>query len=345
MLSETGSNPNPHQITERKHPWLSWRLLETLETIAILLDKLRPADLHIGDPDVITGKKLKFCSVPKIKKILAACGKMADDNGPPEEIARVEVGAVSVKPPPFWRGKPRVWFRQLEAQFHTAGIKVDETKFNYVLQALDPETLEEVGDAIFNEPPGERYNKIKRCLEEVFADSEQRRLKLLLSELELGDQRPSQLFRRMKDLAGTKMSDDFLKSLWLQRLPTQAQAILSTSEVDLATLAQLADRICEVFTNNSSMVVASVSSTKSTLEEQISSLSKQVSELACTVKKYRRNHSRSRDRHSSKNRRTSKDNHSQDRGNVCWYHHRFANKAKKCTEPCNWKNSGSQENQ
>ena len=41
-------------------------------------------------------------------------------------------------------------------------------------------------------------------------------------------------------------SEDFLKRLWIKNLPTQARAILSTSEANLADLAILADKIVEV---------------------------------------------------------------------------------------------------
>ncbi|GFY41395.1 hypothetical protein TNIN_416761 [Trichonephila inaurata madagascariensis] len=43
----------------------------------------------------------------------------------------------------------------------------------------------------------------------------------------LGDRRPSNILRQMKSLARNSISDEVIKSLWLHRLPTQTQAILS----------------------------------------------------------------------------------------------------------------------
>jgi hypothetical protein len=39
------------------------------------------------------------------------------------------------------------------------------------------------------------------------------------TELELGDKKPSQLLREMRMLAGTQVKDDFLKTIFIQRLP------------------------------------------------------------------------------------------------------------------------------
>ena len=42
------------------------------------------------------------------------------------------VTAVSVKLPPFWPEKTRLWFAQAEAQFDVKGITVEKTKYSYV---------------------------------------------------------------------------------------------------------------------------------------------------------------------------------------------------------------------
>ena len=40
------------------------------------------------------------------------------------------VTAVSVKLPPFWPEKTRLWFAQAEAQFDVKGITVEKTKYS-----------------------------------------------------------------------------------------------------------------------------------------------------------------------------------------------------------------------
>lgn len=46
------------------------------------------------------------------------------------------------------------------------------------------------------------------------------------------------------------MSDELLKSLWMQRLPTNTQTVLSTSEDALDKLATMADRIHDIVSTN-----------------------------------------------------------------------------------------------
>ena len=48
--------------------------------------------------------------------------------------------AVALKLPPFWISQPRVWFQEAEAQFALRNITADDTKYFYVVAALDQET-------------------------------------------------------------------------------------------------------------------------------------------------------------------------------------------------------------
>ncbi|GFY40222.1 transposon Tf2-6 polyprotein [Trichonephila inaurata madagascariensis] len=68
--------------------------------------------------------------------------------------------------------------------------------------------------------------------------------------MELGDRHPSDLLRQMKSLAGSSISDELIKSLWLQRLPQQTQAILSISKDSLNNIAEMADKIIAVYSSS-----------------------------------------------------------------------------------------------
>lgn len=130
----------------------------------------------------------------------------------------------------------------MEAQFHTSCILLDETKYNYIIQSLDDDSLSEVSDIVLNSPATEQYETLKNRLIKSYAESAQKKLRTFLSDIDLGDRKPSQLLRRMRDLAQQSVTDEVLKSLWLQRLPPQLQAILSASSHDLEQLSQLAVR-------------------------------------------------------------------------------------------------------
>ncbi|GFR09298.1 uncharacterized protein TNCT_241751 [Trichonephila clavata] len=158
-----------------------------------------------------------------------------------------EINRVAVKPPSFLRNKPNLWFFQLEAQFDVANITQDQTKYNIVLSALDEHILDFIEDILSHPPTENKYIALKSALLSRLTDSEEAKLKKLLGDLQLGDCRPSDLLRQMKSLAGSKISEEFLKTLWYKLLPQQVQAILSVSKDTLTNLAEMADKIMSVY--------------------------------------------------------------------------------------------------
>ena len=81
------------------------------------------------------------------------------------------VNAAAVKLPPFWSGNPEVWFKQVESVFSTRKITVQQTKFDYVVQALDNSTAEKVQSVILA-PPEDPYDTLRAALIEIFGKSQ-----------------------------------------------------------------------------------------------------------------------------------------------------------------------------
>ncbi|KAF8770999.1 hypothetical protein HNY73_018462 [Argiope bruennichi] len=72
--------------------------------------------------------------------------------------------------------------------------------------------------------------------------------------------KPSHLLRKMRELGGgTGIKDDFLKTLWLQRLPSEMQEILSISSEPLDNLANMVDKIAVVRISSTDNSVFAVS--------------------------------------------------------------------------------------
>ena len=144
-----------------------------------------------------------------------------------------------------------VSFLQIEAQFNTQGILSQKTRFVYVITSPSPEIACEVRDLLIQPSEERPYDTLKAELIKRTAASEQRKLQQLLSREELGNRKPTQLLRRMKQLLGdhTPITDDaFLKQLFLQRLPANVQMVLASADpsTDLPKLAEMADKINEV---------------------------------------------------------------------------------------------------
>ncbi|XP_054162108.1 uncharacterized protein LOC128960063 [Oppia nitens] len=237
-----------------------------------------------------------------------------------------DVHHISVKPPPFWTNNPTFWFIQLEAQFAIARVTNDDTKYSHVVTSLTETVFNEVQDIVSSPPTANKYEAIKKALIDRLSVSNNKRLQQLLHSEELGDRTPSQLLRKLRSLAGTSITDDVLKNIWMSRLPTDAQKILTVTTVDLDSLARIADQLNEQYPS----AVNSVS----TKDKQIEELTKQVKQLVA------------RDRGRSKSRNRSRDrSNSRQRDGKCWYHFKFGDKARKCNQPCNHQQgneSGSQ---
>jgi hypothetical protein len=133
----------------------------------------------------------------------------------------------------------------------------------------------------------------------------------------------------MRQLAGNKITDEFLKTLWLQRLPQQTQAILSVSEDKLDKLALMADKIGDSGQN-------CVSEIQRDKAFELHELKAQISELAEQVKRLSRSRDRSpwRGKTGSPYRKRSQSSRRERKSEKCWYHEKFGDAAKRCRSPC-----------
>lgn len=113
-----------------------------------------------------------------------------------------EEHAVSLKLPTFWTSQPQVWFAQAEAQFNLRNITVDETKYYYVLSALDQATAARLLDLINQPPDRNKYDALKKRLVDTFGLDKRERASRLLHVRPLGDSKPSTLMDEMLALLG-----------------------------------------------------------------------------------------------------------------------------------------------
>ncbi|XP_035205011.1 uncharacterized protein LOC118179964 [Stegodyphus dumicola] len=242
-----------------------------------------------------------------------------------------QMARVAVKPAPFCRSDPNLWFFfQLDAQFKLGGITRDDTKFYTAISALDTEVLQSVREIVLKPPSDNKYEELKNKLISVYEESENTKLKQLLQDLQLGDMRPSQLLSKMQELAGDNFKSNVLQSLWLNRLPNNIQAILASSNENLPQLAQMADKIHDVLQPQAISQVQHPSVDISSLQQQIQELSLQVAALQTRSQYHPRGRSKSRNRNNREYQRA----HSGTQSDICFYHSRFGDKARKCTPPC-----------
>ncbi|XP_071578131.1 uncharacterized protein [Temnothorax nylanderi] len=257
---------------------------------------------------------------------------MTDTQGGNSE-ERSQINRVALKVPPFWTDEPELWFAQLESQFTLGSITQDSTKYAYVLSHIETKQAREIKDLITRPPEENKYESIKKALIQRLSISQEQQIRQLLELEEMGDRRPSQFLRHLQALASTAIPEQLLRTLWIGRLPSQLQAILATRNADnLEDVAEQADRIHEV-TCRAVTVASMQSATSSSIENQIAELNKKFEKLESRLSRSN-NRSNKRDRPRSRSRKGQKEEKEAD---ICYFHRRFKEKARKCTQPCNFK--------
>ena len=225
------------------------------------------------------------------------------------------VNAVAVKLPPFWSGNPEVWFKQVESVFATRKITVQQTKFDYVVQALDNSTAEKVQSVILS-PPEEPYIAIRKVLIDIFGKTQAQKDQDVLNINGLGDKKPSELLQHIHNLNADPAT--LVKAFFLAQLPPEVRQILALSDkTDIKDLAQEADRIMEV-----------------------SNLAAQVNSTGGFRKSGGRNpDSRFRGCNPQDQHPASKsDQHWPLLPGLCKYHSKFGDRARSCLPPCKFHN-------
>lgn len=248
---------------------------------------------------------------------------------------------VSSRIPEFWCDKPRLWFVQTDAILGPQKLS-DESKYNLVIAKLGKEVIQQVSDILLKPPETKKFEALKSRLLQVYEESEIRQFQKLLSEMDLGDQKPSQLLRKMRDLARDKIPDETLSIMWQGHLPASVRAVLAVTDVkNLENLAAIADKVMETARPQQiSEIRAGTSSSNDTalILAEIAKINLRINDLESKKSIFRnRRHSFRRARSRSTSRRRNLSRRTPDSADwLCSYHYRYRNRAKKCMEPCAW---------
>lgn len=241
--------------------------------------------------------------------------------------------------PSFYKSNPELWFQQIEAIFSTSRITSAQKKFQLAISRLEQDVLTQTAD-LFSLDAQDQYILLKERLMSIYGYSENRRLEKLLEENRLGSQKPSQLYREMMQVAGSTVPRDFVQKLWMRNLPVRVQQILLASrQDDVQTLIRTADMIMEV-DGQPEIFTAGQQQTQSPPPIQsdpsndplYKGILEELRDLRLEVAELREQHDRARSsrtyspRFKTRVRTTG----------LCYYHRKFKEEARKCTQPCSW---------
>lgn len=278
------------------------------------------------------------------------------------------INHVAIRLPQFWKEEPELWFIQAEANFKAANVTNETTKYSHILAILEAAILREVMDVISANHSPTPYSILKATLINRFSESGEKKLRRLLADTHIGDLRPTQLLRQMKQLAGTSLSADAIKTLWLQRLPPSVQTVLAASNAPIDDLAVMADRVLDASQSQIMAVTPETQppSTTGDIENKLDQIINAIKDRP--TQKYSNDNTpsqyepwgrqRSPARYQSQNRKyDNKPHYSPSRQasphrkeyakrsesptatTICWYHEVFGGKARKCSPPCQWKDN------
>lgn len=241
--------------------------------------------------------------------------------------------------PPLTENAVEAYFMSLDFWFAASGVTNDLRKYNTVMAQVPPTKLLELTEIVRATPANGKYDYIKTQLIQHFTDSQTKRLQRVLSDMPLGDKKPSQLYHDMARVAGTALDETALRDLWAARLPTYTQAAVVAARGTLAEVLQTADRVNESLGLRQSQV--SSAEAVPTPPSEMALLVQQINE---TFRKFtdefareRRSRSRSRDRSQSRSQQRDSRSTTPNDGDECWYHEKYGRNARQCRSPCSWR--------
>ncbi|UYV80163.1 hypothetical protein LAZ67_18001859 [Cordylochernes scorpioides] len=198
--------------------------------------------------------------------------------------------------------------------------------------SLDPKYVENIWDIVSSESKT-KFAESKVGLLNWFKESENARIKRLITGVELGNMKPSQVLQKLRAIATPDISEKLIRTLWLDKLPDSFKAILLVSDEDVNKLAAMADKITDLTTK--SEIYDINHDTNKVLLDKISEIERHISQI--NVEHYSR-----RDTRQSNSARTRSRSRSNRRfnpnGKLCYYNYRFGKKCLpgKCVQPCGW---------
>lgn len=177
------------------------------------------------------------------------------------------------------------------------------------MAALDQEGVSTIVDLLGS---GASYTALRERLVGAYERPRTARCRELVTPGGIGDRRPSQLLRDMRNSVPAGISEDAL--FWMQKLPSNVLAIVASLEGSLDSLASRADRVTEALSPQG-IDAALDRDTEADVEKRLSALSQSMNVQESSQRKLSR----------------------QEQSTTFYYHRRYGNKARKCRSPCDAK--------
>ncbi|XP_033362859.1 uncharacterized protein LOC117240948 [Bombus vosnesenskii] len=135
--------------------------------------------------------------------------------------------SVAITMSPLLPSNITVWFALLETQFRTADISSDKIRFATLGKCLDGRLLQQIEGVMTDPTTTGRYAELKGELIRILTDTDSARLKKLVESEEMGDRKSSEFYHHLRKLANPSTPDDFILTVWRNRLSVRIRRILT----------------------------------------------------------------------------------------------------------------------
>ncbi|XP_036334995.1 uncharacterized protein LOC118745593 [Rhagoletis pomonella] len=161
--------------------------------------------------------------------------------------AAIQITSISeVKFTQFYENDPELWFVIVESHFEARKITLNKTKYLHTVANLSSKVALQVRELLLQPFSDKKCDNLKQQLISIYSESATIKFEKLISNEPPGDMKPSQVLHKIKSLASKDVGDDFIKNLWMKKLPQTTRTVLAASKDRLDDLAQIADRMWEV---------------------------------------------------------------------------------------------------
>lgn len=263
--------------------------------------------------------------------------------GPTDTAQIGAMNALRLSPPTMCTDDLPSYFWALEHWFAATGITpaMDSRRFHIVAAQIPVRSLPELRPLLEPLPAANKYTFAKETIIRHFEESQRSRLQRLLSGMELGDRKPSQLLAEMRRAAGDAIAEPMLTDLWITRLPPHVQSAVIAARGTTTDKIGVADAVMDA------VAIGSRTFTHHSLAEvklgDVERIAREVAELSRKFGEFvagsrQRNKSRQR---SHPRQQTPTRDHPGDR--ECYYHRRFGTEARRCLPPCSFATASGQQ--
>ena len=274
------------------------------------------------------------------------------------------------------------WFLQLESAFRTRSITSPARKYNELVEALRPELMELVYDAVSG-PDITTYEALKELILSRARPNPTGTLHRFLQAEGLGGRSPRGFLRHLRQLladADQEFNLDLLRTTLIARLPTHVRPAVYTPGLSLDDIAATAERILAEAPNPPAVTASVRFNDENDIRTTLESMQRDISSLTTALQNlhtrspspdaHRRSHHRRTDspsphrhrgnpRHSRRYSPSPRRNHYDSRRSpnrnhhsssapredgLCWYHGEFGARSFTCRHPCSWSGNDRRRN-